>query len=96
VKQSKLQTFARLRSVIPAKERVKKLASRLEFEPQRHLRESGDLSKDLFRLEEWIAAFAAMTLRSLAKACDFDFFTRFLAGSPCNTAKSASGMGFSR
>ena len=67
-------------SVIPAKERVKESATRLKSGPQRRPREGGDPYKSLFQLDKWIPAFAGMTLRSLTKGCNFDFFTRSQAG----------------
>ena len=42
VKKSKLRASGILRSVIPAKERVKKLANRLKSRPQRRPREGRD------------------------------------------------------
>jgi hypothetical protein len=45
-------------TVVPAKERVKKIGETAEIRPQRHPRESGDQSKSLFHIEKWIPAFA--------------------------------------
>ena len=66
--------------VIPAKERVKKSANRLN--PGRSVvpAKAGTHAKVLFQRLKWIPAFAGMTLRSLAEVCNFDFFTRSKAG----------------
>jgi hypothetical protein len=48
--------------------------------PQRRPGEGGALYKSLSQLDEWIPAFAGMTLRCLAEACNFDFFTRSFEG----------------
>ncbi|MGO9485307.1 MAG: hypothetical protein ACLPX9_12085, partial [Rhodomicrobium sp.] len=56
------------RSVIPAKERVKKSPDwlkRLKSAPQRRPRVGGDPYKSLFQIDKWIPACAGMTLRSL-------------------------------
>jgi len=58
---------------IPAFERVKKTANRLN--PGR----SVVPAKVLFQRLKWIPAFAGMTLRSLAEVCNFDSFTRSFA-----------------
>jgi len=67
-------------SVIPAQEHVKKSATRLKSGQQRRPRAGGDPYKSLFQLDEWIPAFAGMTLRGLTEGCNFDFFTRSQAG----------------
>jgi len=61
---------------IPAFERVKKSANRLN--PGRSVvpAKAGTHAKVLFLQLKWIPAFAGMTLQSLAKGCNFDFFTR--------------------
>jgi len=59
---------------------VKKLANRLN--PGRSVvpAKAGTHAKVLFQPLKWIPAFAGMTLRSLTKGCNFDFFTRSKAG----------------
>jgi len=66
-----------LQTWMPAFERVKKSANRLN--PGRSVK-AGTYAKVLFQRLKWIPAFAGMTLRSLAEGCNFDFFTRSFAG----------------
>ena len=66
--------------VIPANESVKKSATRLKSGRSVVPAQAGTHIRACSSLTNGIPAFAGMTLRSLTKGCNFDFFTRSNAG----------------
>jgi PQQ-dependent catabolism-associated beta-propeller protein len=70
---------------IPAFERVKKLANRLKWGPQRRPREGGDPCQSLLLLDRWIPAFAGMTAVLVFTAHPAGAYEAYVSNEKSNT-----------